>query len=476
MKDNYTNDVSRMEINAECYALSCAMQDPSALCDVDSILSVEMLTDQRNKAILSAMKDIAKQGGSVEMINIFDSIAASGKLKELDTLCGGEGAFLDYLSDVLTLRPSSIDADSFARAVKNKYIIRRMLSKAQKAITAGLGEFADLEEITTLLNDAVRVADEATDNVDTSIQSGLKEVDDKVKFNLSGGWIETFNTGFSIIDGYSGGFHPDEFNVIAAESSHGKTAMALTMLLYMAKNSPCVVYSTEMSKRQVTQRLVSMLTDDVSAKDINITPLSASQLQQYDRAYSYLKEQYLLDIDERANDIDGILSSMRRFIRKKGARVFVIDYLQNLTRPARQNIADYYETVCTELKNFARLNHVCIIMLSQLNRDRDNKSLTNDRLKGSSGIVQAADIVIQILRPSVFSDPSHRVYPKGFESISIEGTALVTCTKNRNGAIFKPFICGYDSNRTLFYDIDQTNLPRAGVMSSRQEENNCPFL
>ena len=423
--------------------------------DIVSKLNGRMFYDERNGLIFDAIKNLLKNQKPVDILTITDELTSIGVLDK----AGGTY----YLAEISESAIMGQRIDEHVNIIRTKYMLREQIRLFSRSIDLAYQVTTDPADILTDVQRNLAEMDDLFTYEDTSISSAISELNDVVRRNRSGNTPTAFPTGFHQIDrNTGGGFHPGELNIVAAESSQGKTSFTLTLLQSMAKVYPCVVYSTEMSRLEICAKLESMNTQNLSANTIMNRWLTDSQMEQYYKGANAVRELHI-DVDENFKTIDSILSSMRRFIRKMDAKVFIVDYLQNLSRKGIRNLADYFEEICTELKDFVRRNQVCIILLSQLNRDRDNKTPSIDRLKGSSGIGQAADFIFHIMRPEAMIGSGVTAYPEPFRNVSIHGTAMISCSKGRFSGIVPPFICGFDGRRTLFYELDQTKLPLSDI-------------
>ena len=423
--------------------------------DIVSKLNGRMFYDERNGLIFDAIRSLLKKQKPVDILTITDELTSIGVLDK----AGGTY----YLAEISESAIMGQRIDEHVNIIRTKYMLREQIRLFSRSIDLAYQVTTDPADILTDVQRNLAEMDDLFTYEDTSISSAISELNDVVRRNRSGNTPTAFPTGFHQIDrNTGGGFHPGELNIVAAESSQGKTSFTLTLLQSMAKVYPCVVYSTEMSRLEICAKLESMNTQNLSANTIMNRWLTDSQMEQYYKGANAVRELHV-DVDENFKTIDSILSSMRRFIRKMDTKVFIVDYLQNLSRKGIRNLADYFEEICTELKDFARRNHVCIILLSQLNRDRDNKTPSIDRLKGSSGIGQAADFIFHIMRPEAMIGSGVTAYPEPFRNVSIHGTAMISCSKGRFSGIVPPFICGFDGRRTLFYELDQTKLPLSDI-------------
>lgn len=260
-------------------------------------------------------------------------------------------------------------------------------------------------------------------------------------------------TGFPEIDN-CGGLCGSDLIVIGAETSQGKTSFATSLAVSAIEHGDGVAfYSMEMTSLQLTARIASMKTGMPTGK-ILFNKLSIEDICLIDAAMERVDSSKMF-FDEKSNSsLDSILMSIRSMKMKHDIKGAVVDYLQLVRIDDKQlNREQATARIARDLKNLAKELDIWIIAISQLNRNPQNPVPTMSRLRDSGQIAEAADIVALIYRPR---DGQQR-YPEPFESIPVDGTAMVTIGKGRNIGTSR-FICGFKADNTLFYPITQYDL------------------
>ena len=175
--------------------------------------------------------------------------------------------------------------------------------------------------------------------------------------------------------------------------------------------------------------------------------------------------------DTATISIERIIVSIRQLVLKHQVEMVFIDYLQVLQTNegiGRQTEEQFFGTVARKLKNLAKELDICIVLLSQLSRDKSTTEPTLSRLRGSGQIAEAADMVLLIYRPVMYgkgySGEHHKVRP--------EGTALIRLAKGRNVGTCE-FICGYDAPTTHFFELSR--IPTTDTPVSMPIDNDRPF-
>lgn len=255
-------------------------------------------------------------------------------------------------------------------------------------------------------------------------------------------------TGLAGID-HMAGLHRGDLVVIAADTSQGKTTLAVNMATAAAGHGhPVMFYSMEMGAVQLAARINAPFSN-VPSHSMLYRQLTDVQVQSVRQAMA-LTGGMPLYFDERSTStIDGIISGARSAARRLGAEMVVVDYLQILSTTQRvQNNELFMGEVARRLKNLAKRENVCVLALSQLSRDRDNPQPSLSKLRASGQIAEAADMVMLIYRPEAYGRGK---YPGRTEPV--QGTAMITVAKNRNGET-GDVVVDFDRATSRFSDYD----------------------
>ena len=408
---------------------------------VSSILNEQCFDEPQHATIYRAIVSIVNGGNHPELPAVYKKISETDKTIEpeyLASIAGASALDLPYYVNIL---------DAYRKKRAAYLLGLDLAARAQK-------DEQDIEELcaeaTQKLNDEMSVGNVEDVTADKVMQELLAEV----KRNATTGVVSAGSkTGFKAIDA-KGGLKYSTLVVVAGESSHGKSSLALCFalnaLIYGAK---VAFYSLEMPNRELCSRIVSMKCS-VSSSDIlfsQLTPVEVNQVETQVNAMQTIGKN--LHFDDRAeSSIDMILSSIRNKKRKFNIDGVVVDYLQILNVNMKsQNKEQAMADVARKLKNIAKELNIWVIALSQLNRDKDNPVPSIARLRDSGQIAEAADEVYLIYRPE---QSGRKLYPEPFQNVDVKGTALLDRCKGRNVGIGQ-YIVGFDAPHTLFYDLDK---------------------
>lgn len=353
---------------------------------------------------------------------------------------------------------------------------RKIAMRLQEAMADVSDNATPIERTIAQTADALlHIADNGRTNV-VDMGELRRGLFDTINTNQSNHDERTIKTGFRCFDNY-GGMHLSDLCIVAAESSQGKTALATTIAVNAAMLSGAKVcmFSMEMTPTQLAARMLAPMAK-ISSNRLLFGRLSGEELMRADKAIGdAARLDHLLFFDNRSiNNIDSILNSIRTMYARKGVVLFVIDYIQIIELNTKGNnneqaIAD----AARRLKNIAKELNVCIILLSQLNRDRGvngNPEPTAARLRASGQINEAADLTLLVYRPCVYN----RQYPSPYESIDTHNTAMLKVDKDRNGGYggIGSHIVGFVPETTHFFDLEE--LPKLNI-ASNATTSNMPF-
>lgn len=421
---------------AEKLVLATIMTEKNALSDVRELLSVEAFYCQKHREIYKAALKIADRGDFPDIIAVMNELQKYG-------------------SNVTPFELTSISSNSTPYLQQNAALVfdkykRRQFFEIGCYMQANC--FSEENDIVDVLDEAKNRMDGIFSENDNSIftmQDAIQGVYDNINRNMSGATEFTgFPTGFSEFDRRSGGLQTSDLIIIAADTSMGKTSLAIKIA--MSTGCPIAFYSMEMKKEQIAARMLS-IESGVAANDILFSKLGNSQLEAIDKGVSRICDKLIYFDDKSTSGIESILASIRSMKVKYGIKGVVVDYLQILNVNMKgANKEQQMGDVSRRLKNIAKDLDIWVIALSQLNRDRDTPIPSLGRLRDSGQIAEAADVVMLIYRPEVYG----KNYPDPFQNTSPSNTAMIDVAKGRNIGLMK-FIVGFNKPTTNFYEMNE---------------------
>ena len=237
-------------------------------------------------------------------------------------------------------------------------------------------------------------------------------------------------TGFIDLDYKTSGFQPSDFILIAARPSMGKTAFVLNVVDHVAvkKGIPCMVFSLEMSKEQLVNRMLSM-ESNVDSQKLRTGTLTDSDWDAVVEGVGIIGGSKLIIDDTPGISISELRSKCRKMKLEHGLGMVIIDYLQLMTGSGKSsdNRQQEISEISRSLKALAREMQAPVVALSQLSRAcetrTDHRPMLSD-LRESGAIEQDADVVMFLYRDDYYNKDSE-----------MKDMAEVIIAKQRNGPI-----------------------------------------
>ena len=364
-----------------------------------------------------------------------DIVQLHSRLKSLNVLddVGGD----EYLVRLAESTPSTANAIHFAGIVREKARIRRLLEAAGQILYEGYhaGELPEIDgDSQSLLDRAEAMIFKITESSETSQEESLKELLHRTMEELdrraeAGGSLATgIPTGFYDLDNMTLGLQKGDMIIVAARPSMGKTSFALNIAQRMAlSNHPVGIFSMEMSREQVAQRMLSSEAH-VDSKRMRRNQLSPEEFQKLMEACGRLSEANIFIDDTPGLSILQLRTKARRMRARHHVEALFIDYMQLMSGSTRESRQQEVSEISRGIKALARELKVPVICLSQLNRAAENRESHRPRmsdLRESGSIEQDADIVMLLHREDYYHQGDREYEPTEL--------ADVILAKQRNG-------------------------------------------
>ena len=425
------------------------------------IISQKMFYNEQFGFIFKAISKIYCEGETPNIINVGQWLAANEPKSGVDS---------NLLFELVSIYHNSNNILSYCLRLRDLWQRRELWSIGQKLIHAGMAENYPLDEAKHDALEHISDIDKDDKSQVKTVSQMLNELHVIIDGNRSGSRKKGIPTGFKKLD-EKGGFQRSDLVVVAAEFSQGKTSLAIDFCVTAALGGhPCAFYSTEMTNEQLMARIMATQSG-VPSRVIMQEVLTDDQAKVFDLAEIITRPLPIYFDDTATISIERIIVSIRRLVLKHHIQVAFIDYLQVLQTNesgGRQTEEQFFGTVARKLKNLAKELNICIVLLSQLSRDKGTTEPTLSRLRGSGQIAEAADMVLLIYRPVMYG----KGYPGEFKKVRPEGTALIRLAKGRNVGTAE-FICGYDAPTTHFFELSR--VPTTDDPITTPIENDRPF-
>ncbi|MCM8833199.1 MAG: replicative DNA helicase [Candidatus Omnitrophica bacterium] len=422
-------------IEAEKALLGCMLLDEEARIKVLENFKVEFFYNEAHQKIFSSIVKLFEKGEKCDLITLSEILRGENLLNEI----GG----VEYLSHIVESVPTSAYVDEYMKIVKEKYILRTLISNATKIITEAYNQ---QDEIETILDKAESLIFEVSQNKIEKEAYPLKilvrdAIENIEKIREKKGYVTGLPTGFIDLDKMTTGLHPSDFIIIASRPSMGKTALACNIALNLnsgVEKVPTLIFSLEMSKEQIVQRMLC------SEAKVNILKFRQGILSDKDIgkllvAASHLEGSPIFIDDTPSLNVFELRARARRLKAKENIQVIIIDYLQLMKGKGKaENRQQEISEISASLKSLAKELNIPVIAVSQLSRateQRADKKPQLADLRESGSIEQDADLVLLLYREEYYNETEEN-----------KGKAEVIIAKQRNGptgSIFLTFLEEY---------------------------------
>ena len=460
----YQNQPLVNDPKAEQYVIGSLLVDPTAYTLVSQYLDEDCFYDPMCRDIWKAVDNMGKQGMPIDVISVSAELSKQkSNVTALD------------LMNISAQIASSAHVEYHAIRLQDLGRRRKLWVVGQQLSKVGLSEEILTADAHQEAIESIGGVFEKADGVFTlnDAMNSLNEI--MVKNATVGGVTTGTKTGMERFD-EKGGLQKSDLIIVAGETSQGKTSLALCMTRHAIENEAKVAfYSMEMTKEQLTARLLSAKTNIPANNILYSGSLAPSEIRMIDDARGKLPGENLFFDDKSTSNIDSILLSIRMLKMQKDIDGAVVDYLQILNVNSRSTSFSREQAMgdaARRFKNLAKELNIWIIALSQLSRDSNCPEPNLNRLRDSGQIGEAADVVILVYRAEYYN----RAYPAPFDNkddYPTDGTAMIDVAKGRNIGTFK-FFMGFNKNTTNFFKTNLIN-EEVQVPFEKPEETDAPF-
>jgi replicative DNA helicase len=422
------------DVDAEEAVNGSLLIDGKAIYDVAVLLQPLDFYSQQNGWIYSACLALYQRNEAINQITLAQELERQGRLEA----CGGAA----YLSHLVSVVPTSLDIEHYARIVYRLSVMRQLISAADKI--SGIGYQAD-PDVSSSVNKAEDILYRLRHERGSLDFVHIKQVLDRY-FEVppspgADGYqpIPHALSGLTGLDDFLGGFQRSDLVILAGRPSMGKTSLALSVARNAAiQQQACVaLFSLEMSKEALVQRLLSSEAR-VNSRHIRLGLNNDEEERRIMEATGLLSEAPIYIDDFPQVKVADMRSKARRLHYERGIDLIIVDYLQLIQgeRGGRENRVQEISYISHSLKALARELNVPVIAVSQLSRAVEWRASHRPQLsdlRESGSIEQDADVVIFIYRDEVYypteeewlKDHPDEDYPREIADIII--------AKHRNG-------------------------------------------
>ena len=415
------SDLMPTNIEAEEAILGGILIDPEAISRIAELLRPEFFAITAHQVIYRSALGLFFQGQPTDLMTVTTSLTDRKQLEQV----GG----LTKLAQLVDRTVSAVNIDQYAVLVEDKYQRRKLIEAGNNIVQLGYETAVPLETVLDRAEQEIfSITQERPQQDLVSIGETLNQTFQDLENRNEGLALPGISSGFYDLDAMTGGFQRSDLIIVAARPAMGKTAFCTNIAHHIAaglQKLPVAVFSLEMSKEQLVQRILSSEAK-IESNRLRSGRISQNEWEPISTAIGNLSELPLF-IDDTPNiTVTEIRSKVRRLQAEQGGTLglVLLDYLQ-LMEGSSDNRVQELSRITRSLKGLARELNVPIIALSQLSRGvearTNNRPMMSD-LRESGSIEQDADLVIMLYRDEYYNPDSPD-----------RGIAEVIITKHRNG-------------------------------------------
>jgi replicative DNA helicase len=411
-------------VEAEQSVIGSMIMDREAIMIASEIITGEDFYQRQYGIVFEAMVELFNEDQPVDLVTLQNRLRAKDVPAEISSM--------EFVRDLLNNVPTSANIKYYANIVAEKATLRKLIRVNEEINNLCYGGSEPLEQILDQTEKKVfdlvqrRNAGEFVPIKQVVLNAIHKiEAASRTKGNVTG-----IATGFKDLDYQTSGFQPSDLILIAARPSMGKTAFALNIAQYMAfrNNETVAIFSLEMSKEQLVNRLLSM-ESGVDAQKLRNGNLTDGDWERLVEGAEGVAGSNLIIDDTPGITLAELRSKCRKYKLENHLGIIMIDYLQLMSGGGRASDSRQQEIsdISRGLKSLARELNVPVVALSQLSRAveqrPDHRPMLSD-LRESGAIEQDADMVMFLYRDSYYN-----------KDTEMKNLAEVIVAKQRNGPI-----------------------------------------
>ena len=431
------------DIEAEQAVIGSMLTDKEAVAAAIEVLKPEDFYRDDNRIIYEAILSLYSRSEPIDLITLKSELSSMGKFEAV----GG----LEYIAELPDKVPTTANVEQYIKIVEEKSVLRNLIKTANEIITLGYDQTQEVDGI--------------IDNAEKKIFEVMQRKNQKGYTPIKDILVETFTeleqlynqkqrvtgvpTGFTDLDFRTAGLHNSDLILVAARPAMGKSAFALNIATNAAVKAhiPVVIFSLEMSKEQMTSRILCSEAM-VDSNKVRTGKIDDEEWAKLATASGELSEANIYIDDTPGISIMEIRAKCRKMKLEKNIGLVVIDYLQLVQGSGKRGSSREQEIaeISRSLKILAKEINVPVIALSQLSRAPeqrpDHRPMLSD-LRESGSIEQDADIVMFLYRDDYYNENSEK-----------KNIAEVILAKHRSGSTGTVELL-WLGNYTKFANIDK---------------------
>jgi len=415
--------VPPQNLEAEMAVLGSMLIDEEAIGVAVEALSSDSFYKDSHRKVYQTILNLYNANKAVDLITLTDELKRSGILEEI----GG----VSFLTNLVNSVPTAANISHYVTIVKEKSILRTLINNSTRIVYSCYESEGNVDE---LVDQAEKLVFEVSSSKSQGGYLHLKEiVKDSIetidRLYQKKAHVTGIPTGFIDFDIKTAGLQSSDLIVIAGRPSMGKSALAIGIAEYVGvvEKIPLVIFSLEMSKEQLVQRMLCSHAK-VDAHKVRTGYLATSDWPRLTAAAGKLSEAPIFIDDAPSISAMELRAKARRLKAHQDIQLIILDYLQLMRGSSKaENRQQEISEISRAIKALARELHVPIVAISQLSRAvearTDHRPQLSD-LRESGAIEQDADVVVLILREEYYNPTSEN-----------QGIAEVIIAKQRNGPV-----------------------------------------
>ncbi|MHC4258877.1 MAG: replicative DNA helicase [Planctomycetota bacterium] len=409
---------------AEAAVLGSMMVDPECISEVVEELDRSSFYRAEHQMLFDAIVSLYEKnrGEGLDAVLLRDELE---RRKQLESVGG-----VDYIARILESVPSSANVMYYARIVKDKMLLRELVTAAGAIMDDALSQSG---QTNVALDEAERRIFAVTDKNISGSAAAIKDLVSR-SFEMiekrEGSHVTGLPTGYYELDDWTCGLQSGEMIIVAGRPSMGKTSLALNIAEHMGmvERIPVAIFSLEMGKQQLAERFLCSITE-IDSQKVRKGMLSTEHYEKLRDACGELTDAPIYIDDTSSLTPLELRAKARRLKSQRDIRCIIVDYLQLMHLGGRvESRQQEITTISRYIKALARELNIPVVVLSQLNRAPEGREGHRPRmsdLRESGSIEQDADVVMLLHREDY--------YHRGQKDYDPDNRADLIIAKQRNG-------------------------------------------
>lgn len=414
---------------AEESVLGSIIIDNNALVKVADIISPDDFYLPKHRYISEAIFDLYTKNAPIDILSLSNRLEEKKLLDEI----GG----VSFLTSLVNKTPTSAHIIHYANIIHQKKVLRDLIAASYKISELGWNESEDINDVIDKAEQVIFAISQKSVSQDfVALKNELTKAFERIdQLHKGGGKLRGVGTGFETLDNYLSGLQKSDLIILGARPSIGKTSLAMDIARNIAlkEKIPVGIFSLEMSRDQVVDRLIAA-ESTVDLWKIRTGRLSTdgeiNDFSLIQDAFSRLSEAPIFIDDAPSPTVMQMRTMARRLLAETNLGLIIVDYLTLITPTMnRESTVQQYSEISRSLKSLARELNVPILALSQLSRAVEQRSPSIPRLsdlRETGSLEQDADVVLFIHREDKYHPETER-----------KNIADIIIAKHRNGPLGK---------------------------------------